>query len=373
MFGHFVNRMLMKGGGDSGGGGGGGGGLGDGGGRAANQGGMGGSSSSGGASGGGGGGPGRDTPGSPNASDGRRGSSMGAGGGSAGISGGSPGRDTPGAPDASDGRRGASMGAGGGSAGSESISGSGSARSSFSFNARNSAPTMTTFRDSRSVVSPNTQGTFRAARQMTRARNTMNSVINQDALDAVRSIDRETPRTPGYERAMADRSRVQPATRDARSKQGMGIVEGNQPEMNTGFLGLPLGGLFALGQNTLAGMKTANELSELENEANLPDSFFPDSAANYARAYGAERLANVPFAGAFIGDTRANEKALLGANPAPEPNLPSDGGGGDEPYIPPQQQIPPAQQQPQEPTERQPRIGRLRNYNSYARRFFNAT
>ena len=361
MFGHFVNRELMMafgdgggraanqggmgGGGSSGssggGGGNGGGGLGDGGGRAANQGGMGGSSSSGGSSGGGGGGPGRDTPG---------------------------------APDAADGRRGASMGPDGGLAGSESISGSGSARSSFSFNARNSAPTMTTFRDSRSVVSPSTQGTFRAAREMTRDRNTMNSVINQDALDAVRSIDRETPRTRGYERAMADRSTVQPATRDVRSRQGMGIIEGNQPEMNTGFLGLPLGGLFALGQNTVAGMKTARELSELENQANLPDSFFPDSAANYARAYSAERLANVPFAGSLIGDTRANEKALLGANPAPEPNLPSDGGGGgDEPYIPPQQQVPPAQQQPQQPTERQPRIGRLRNYNSYARRFFNAT
>jgi len=404
MFGHFVNRMLLGGGGDSGGGGGGGG-LGDGGGRAANQGGMGGSSSSGGSRGGGGGGPGRDTPGSPNASDGRRGSSMGAGGGSAGVSGGSPGRDTPGAPDADDGRRGASMGAGGGSAGSsrggstnpgrpggesnersmrvgsESISGSGSARSSFSFNARNSAPAMSTFRDSRSAVSPSTQGTFRAAREVTRDRTPMSSVINQDALNALESIDRVGgPRTASDRARMRAYSSVQPSYRDRLSEQGLGIIEGNQPEMSTGFLGPVLGGAFALGQNALAGRKTANELTELEKAANLPENFFPEDPSTFSRAYSAERLANVPVFGALTGGDRANEQALIGQAPSSEPNVSGAdaGGGGGEPYSPPQSQTIP---QPQTPPVRPPQpqdqdqfgIGRLRNYNSYARRFFNAT
>lgn len=91
--------------------------VGDGGGRAANNGGMsrGSTSSAGGrtsnqAS------PGRSTPGSPNAADGRRGSTMGPSGGSAPANNASPSRSTPGSPNAGDDRRGATMGPSGGSA-----------------------------------------------------------------------------------------------------------------------------------------------------------------------------------------------------------------------------------------------------------------
>lgn len=87
--------------------------YGDGGGRAANNGGMGGGSSSRGSSsrgssssGRGSASPGRSTPGSPNAADGRRGSSMGPSGGSARANTAGPSTSTPGAPNAPGGRRG---------------------------------------------------------------------------------------------------------------------------------------------------------------------------------------------------------------------------------------------------------------------------
>jgi len=93
----------------------------------------------GGGSGGGGGGGrstnsgGRDTPGSPNAADGRRGSSMGRDGGVAGGStgGGGASRDTPGPVDANDGRRGSSMGRVGSRASANGSTAAGRARSAF--------------------------------------------------------------------------------------------------------------------------------------------------------------------------------------------------------------------------------------------------
>jgi len=384
MFGHFVNRMLMKGGGSSGGGGGGGG-LGDGGGRAANQGGMGGSSSGGSR---GGGGPGRDTPGSPNAADGRRGASMGSIGGSApGVGGGGTNPGRPGGesgerslsgPDTSagtnPGRPGGESGQRSMTVGSESISGSGNARSSFSFNTSRFQPSMSTISNVRSPSFSSPSSSFRANRQLS-VNSPNTNIASQPAFDAIAPTSPDY-RDADYERAMADRASVQPATRDRYERQGLSVVNENQPEMNTSLLGPTLGGLLAVGQNALAGRKTANQLSELEAEKNLPDTFFSNDAADYASAYGAERLANVPVVGGLIGDSQAAERAMMGAYNPPEPNLP-EGGGGDEPYIPPQPPVgppqppvgPPLEQEPQT-QERWPGVGRLRNYNSYARRFF---
>jgi len=394
MFGFHLNRELMGGGGGSSGGGGGGGSVGS------------------------------NTPGSPGAADGNRGSSMGAGGGTAGPSGGgssggssnrggstnpgrpggesgergsaapggggsnsgSPGRDTPGAPDASDGNRGSTMGPDGGiagssssSGGSESIAGSDRARGSFSVNS-SSARGMMTFGGARDAgMGP--VGGFRGTSSLSGGRDSgISAGLVTDGLDRT---------TPGYqmvvgdselsaeeqakEAAMADRMSVQPATRDRYSAQGLGIIGDNQPEMNTGFLGPVAGGLLAVGQNYLAGRKTANELSGLEQEANLPSSFFGDDPSTYAQAYGSERLANSPLG--FLGDEQANEKALAGSYNTNDGTDGLDGrnqGGG-----PPSQEVTyPPEQQPGGPAGPAPggRFGgSLGDYGSYARRFFSRT
>ena len=358
MFGHFVNRELMMG-------------FGDGGGRAANQGGMGGGGSSGSSGGGGGnGGGGLGDGGGRAANQGGMGGSS-SSGGSSGGGGGGPGRDTPGAPDAADGRRGASMGPDGGLAGSESISGSGSARSSFSFNARNSAPTMTTFRDSRSVVSPSTQGTFRAAREMTRDRNTMNSVINQDALDAVRSIDREdSTRAERDARARALAAQPVPDTIRAQRDANRNATDTFADRLTLPGFGIPQAA-FAVGRNAIMANNVVNENNQMVADRNLAPETLNTSVTDMASAMNSQSLAETT---GIIGNEMAVGQAAVGDYSAPDPaQTPAGAGGGGEPYIPPQQQVPPAQQQPQQPTERQPRIGRLRNYNSYARRFFNAT
>jgi len=95
--------------------------------------------SSGGSSGGGGGGFGRDTPGSPNAADGRRGSSMGRDGGTAPDSSNPGGRDTPGPRNATDGRRGSTMGRGGGSPGADGSTPASRARDAMSRHAQERA------------------------------------------------------------------------------------------------------------------------------------------------------------------------------------------------------------------------------------------
>jgi hypothetical protein len=251
--------------------------------------------------------------------------------------------------------------------GSESISGSGNARSSFSFNTSRFQPSMSTISNVRSPSFSSPSSSFRANRQLS-VNSPNTNIASQPAFDAIASTSPDY-RDADYERAMADRASVQPATRDRYERQGLSVVNENQPEMNTSLLGPTLGGLLAVGQNALAGRKTANQLSELEAEKNLPDTFFSNDAADYASAYGAERLANVPVVGGLIGDSQAAERAMMGAYNPPEPNLP-EGGGGDEPYIPPQPPVRPPREQEPQTQEREPRIGRLRNYNSYARRFF---
>jgi hypothetical protein len=150
--------------------------------------------------------------------------------------------------------------------------------------------------------------------------------------------------------------------------------------------------------NSFAANNASNQIKDLSTQTGIP---FGANTADLASGYNSESM-NLGTYGLLGNELGAREAmttpakafrdpvamAIPGANPyegidmsreavearsdqqwSPEPNLP-EGGGGDEPYIPPQPPVRPPREQEPQIQEREPQIGRLRNYNSYARRFF---
>ena len=254
----------------------------------------------------------------------------------------------------------------------ESISGSGDARSSFSFNARNSTPAMSTFRDSRSTISPSTTGTFRAARELSRNTQTSN-VASMEPLDRT---------TPGYgmivgdgelseeEQARENRARVldmQRPTDTIRAQRDayLNAEETFEDRMTLPGIGAPQA-LFALGRNALMARDVVNQNNQMVADRNLAPETLNTTVSDMAAAMNSQSLAETT---GILGNEMAVGQAAVGDYSAPEVNRQIGGGGSDQPYIPPQPVGPPPSRQ-SESAEREPRIGRLGEYSSYARRVF---
>jgi len=429
MFGHFVERMLMKGGGSSGSGGGGG---------RGNVGGPGGgsdpgntSSSSSGAGGGfgsgafGGGSFGVDNSnaaggfsglgsggfGTSNAGYGGGGGGGNDGGGSLSIGGGSSiSNDSNFSVDNSNASSGLSGLGPGGFAGSSSgtndaITGSSSARNSFQKNVRELTVSRSQIAN---VRNPELQtNSFRRDRQA----EMVNLDPNEESdIASMSTIDAEQPardrfsfspnfRNPNPEsisvfndKSLEGRVRATEAAQDAAT---MGL--GGQLATNAAsFFAGPIGGMFARGiRDSMVANELSNELQQISAETDYSLNANVDDLRN---ALGTEAISDMSFG--FLGDTEnygieaavmapdmtANELSSTPVDITAEdaakaaevsrmdfPEGPDRvGGGADSPSIPPAPIGPPASSVSAQPAQqgRGFGVGQLGDYSSYARRVF---
>ena len=357
MFGHFVERMLMGGGGGSSGGGGGG--------RSSHPGRPGGESgersmgpSSSSRGGGGDSGPGRSTPSAGRASDSYDRSNEQI---SSSIRGGGGDNDrvvstNPGRPGGESGERSLTAG--------ESISGSGDARSNFSYNVRDTAPSISTNNvRAPSLTSP--QATFRSQRMVSLNNNrSLTPVVGGPGRTS--PTGRASISSVSDDQSVADifSGTVDIFGEELESAQDDGIVRDAM-----GFIAPGLGLLEMVIGDTADNKEAAQNIySRSQDLASQYGMTLEETPLNADVSTFRDGIRRSQFP--FANQEEIAKQTVAGALPEPSPPREAGGGGGsDQPFIPPQPVGPPPSQQ-SETAEREPRIGRLGDYSSYARRVF---